>query len=75
MEDIEELLCMLDQVQFGGFIDGPTEQEYDDVVYKRGNDDKPKRADERKDDILAKIKVGARKRTETMEHSNQLIRM
>ena len=31
---------MLDQVQFGGFIDGPTEQEYDDVVYKRGNDDK-----------------------------------
>ena len=61
MEDLEELLCMLDQVQFGGFIDGPTEQEYDDVVYKRGNDDKPKRADERKDDILAKIKVGAQK--------------
>ena len=55
---------MLDQVQFGGFIDAPTEQEYDDVVYKRGNDDKPKRADERKDDILAKIKVCAQERVD-----------
>ena len=54
---MEELLGMLDQVQIGGFIDGPTEQEYDEVVYKRGHDEKPKRADERKDDIIAKIKV------------------
>ena len=55
---MEELLNMLDQVQFDGFIDGPTEQEYDDVVYKRSNDEKPKRADERIDDIKAKIRVG-----------------
>ena len=58
MEHLEELLNMLDQVQFDGFIDGPTEQEYDDVVYKRSNDEKPKRADERIDDIKAKIRVG-----------------
>ena len=69
MEDIEELLCMLDQVQFGGFMDAPTEQEYDDVVYKRGNDDKPKRADERKDDILAKIRVGAQEQKQDWAHN------
>ena len=54
---MEELLGMLDQVQFCGFFDGPTEQEYDDVVYKGKSDEKPKKADERKDDIIAKIRV------------------
>ena len=54
---MEELLGMLDQVQFCGFFDGPTEQEYDDVVYKGKSDEKPKRVDERKDDIIAKIRV------------------
>ena len=50
---------MLDQVQFGGFMDGPTEEELEDVQYAKIHAEKPKNPEERVDDIRAKIKVSS----------------